>query len=275
MAVISTDAIHQARALIYDIAGIYLPENKDSTIRNRLDKLARDLDIKDFDSFFANLKRGSYKQDFINAFTTNKTDFFREGFHFKDMVDRILPQRLQSNAPLKVLCAASSTGEEPYSIASTLLFAQEIYQSNTPLSIQAIDIDTSVLEFAKVGEYVVDTRLNPLPNWLDLNAYFYMAQRNEREIIMNAKSNIKELIAFKQHNLYAHTYPFGLKEFDIIFCRNVLIYFKISDQEQILKKLFSHLKIGGTLYLGHSESILSLASKVDRLGQNIFVKVVD
>ncbi|MDY3114348.1 MAG: CheR family methyltransferase, partial [Helicobacter sp.] len=196
-------------------------------------------------------------------------------FHFKDMVDRILPQRMQDSTPLKVLCAASSTGEEPYSIASTLLFSKEIYGSRTPLSIQAIDVDTSVLEFAKAGEYIVDTKLNPLPTWIDLNEYFFITQKNEREVYMNARSNIKNLISFKQQNLCAHSYPFGVKEFDIIFCRNVLIYFKVLDQEKILKRLFSHLKIGGTLYLGHSESILNLASKVDRLGQNIFIKAAD
>ena len=71
------------------------------------------------------------------------------------------------------------------------------------------------------------------------------------------------------------TYSFGTKEFDVIFCRNVLIYFKIEDQEKILNRLFAHLKMGGTLYLGHSESILGLAHKVDRLGQNIFIKVAE
>ena len=156
-AVINQEDIEQARDLIYKIAGIYMPQNKDSTIKNRLDKLSRDLNIQDYPAFFAALKRGQFKQDFINAFTTNKTDFFREGFHFKDMIDRVLPQRLQENEPFKVFCSASSTGEEPYSIASTLLFAKEIYRSNTQVSVQAIDIDTSVLEVAKAGNYTVDT----------------------------------------------------------------------------------------------------------------------
>lgn len=272
---INQEDINQARELIYKFAGIHMPANKDSTIKNRLDKLSRDLDIQDYTAFFIALRRGQFKQDFINAFTTNKTDFFREGFHFKDMVDRILPQRLRDDEPFKVLCSASSTGEEPYSIAATLLFAKEIYKSNTQVSVQAIDIDTSVLEVARNGNYIVDTRLNPLPTWLELKEYFDITRLNDREISMNAKQNLKKILTFKQHNLYAPNYPFGAKEFDIIFCRNVLIYFKVEDQEQILHKLFSHLKLGGTLYLGHSESILGLAPKVDRLGQNIFVKVAE
>lgn len=272
---ISQNDINQARTLIYKIAGLYLPSNKDSIIKNRLDKLARDLGIEDYEEFFSALKRGLYKQDFINAFTTNKTDFFREGFHFKDMIDRVLPQRLLNNEPFRVLCAASSTGEEPYSIAATLLFAKEVYQSTTQVSVQAIDIDTSVLETAKAGKYVVDTHLNPLPDWLELKDYFDISTKDKHKITMNAKQCLKEILSFKQQNLSDKTYSFGAKEFDVIFCRNVLIYFKVEDQEKILNRLFSYLKIGGTLYLGHSESILGLAHKVDRLGQNIFVKVME
>lgn len=272
---IGNNEINKAREAIYNIAGIYLPSSKDSTIKNRLDILKRKLGIQDFDIFFNQVKQGQFKQEFINAFTTNKTDFFREGFHFGDMLDRILPKRLRENEPIKVYCSASSTGEEPYSIAATLLYAKEIYHSNTPVSVLATDIDTSVLEFAKEGKYLVNTKLNPLPNWLDLKDYFDIRNKNENEIFMDAKSNLKNIVTFKQQNLYNSRYPFGAKEFDIIFCRNVLIYFKVSDQEQILSKMFSHLKIGGTLYLGHSENILNLASKVDRLGKNIFVKVAD
>ncbi|MBX7489927.1 CheR family methyltransferase [Helicobacter turcicus] len=272
---VKQEDINQARELIYKIAGLYMPQNKDSVIGNRLNKLSRELDIQNYPDFFTALKRGQFKQDFINAFTTNKTDFFREGFHFKDMIERVLPERLQYSEPLKVLCAASSTGEEPYSIAATLLFAKEICQSNTQVSIQAIDINTSVLEVARTGNYVVDTRLNPLPTWMELEDYFDITRLNEHEVSVCAKQNLKKILNFKQYNLCSPTYPFGTRDFDIIFCRNVLIYFKVEDQEQILQKLFSYLKFRGTLYLGHSESILGLAPKVDRLGQNIFVKVAE
>ncbi len=272
---ISDNEINKARDLIYEIAGIHLPSNKDSTIKNRLDKLVRDLGIENFDDFFTQLKAGRFKQEFINSFTTNKTDFFREGFHFLDMVNRILPHRLKESESIKVYCSASSTGEEPYSIAATLLYAKEVYHSNTPVSLLATDIDTSVLEFAKKGQYIVDTSLNPLPTWLELKDFFNITQKSQREVYMEAKPSLKSIISFKQHNLYSKTYPFGKNEFDIIFCRNVLIYFKVSDQEKILQQLFSHLKVGGTLYLGHSESILGLAPKVERLGQNTFIKIKD
>ncbi|PZT48744.1 chemotaxis protein [Helicobacter valdiviensis] len=275
MAEITDKDIDKARDIIYELAGTFLPPSKNSTIKNRLDKLARDFNIEDFEAFFRNVKLGRNKQDFINAFTTNKTDFFREGFHFIDMLNRILPHRLKEREPIKVYCAASSTGEEPYSIAATLLHAKEVYQSNTSFSICATDIDTSVLETARKGEYIVNTKLNPLPNWLDLSLYFDMQTLTPKEISLKVKRELKEAITFKQLNLMQLSYPFSQKEFDIIFCRNVLIYFKIEDQEKILQRLFSCLKVGGTLYLGHSESILNLADKVDRLGQNIFIKKVD
>ena len=150
-----------------------------------------------------------------------------------------------------------------------------MYQSTTQVRVQAIDIDTSVLETAKAGKYVVDTHLNPLPDWLELKDYFDISTKDKHKITMNAKQCLKEILSFKQQNLSDKTYSFGAKEFDVIFCRNVLIYFKVEDQEKILNRLFSYLKIGGTLYLGHSESILGLAHKVDRLGQNIFVKVME
>ena len=94
-------------------------------------------------------------------------------------------------------------------------------------------------------------------------------------VFIKIKPCLKNIITFKQHNLQASIYPFGRNEFDIIFCRNQLIYFKTQDQEKVLNKLFSCLKIGGTLYLGHSENIMGLAHKVEKLGQNIFIKRED
>ena len=272
---ITNNDINKARGLIYDICQIHLPASKDSTIRNRLEKLAREFHIDDFAIFFRGVETGVYRQDFINAFTTNKTDFFREGFHFLDMMDRVLPHSLKKSEPFKVFCSASSTGEEPYSIAATLLHAKEVYRSNTLVDIIATDIDTSVLEVAKKGEYLIDTLINPLPTWLTLSDFFEMKKDSAREVSLKAKRCLKEIITYKQLNLCNAMYPFSENEFDIIFCRNVLIYFKVEDQKEILRKLTSCLKVEGTLYLGHSEGILDLAGKYDRLGQNIFVKISD
>lgn len=272
---VSKEFLEKARVEIYKIAGIHLADNKDSLIVNRLEKLARELKILDYEEILRAVSLGKYRQEFINAFTTNKTAFFREPFHFTDMLDRVLPKACREHEPIKIYCSASSTGEEPYSIAATLLHAKEVYQCDrfSP-TIIATDIDTEVLEIAKRGEYKVDTIINKLPTWLDLDRYFEMKPipGNTREIQMNARSCLKSLLNFKVMNLFSDKYPFPRHEFDVIFCRNVLIYFKVEDQKKVLEKLFSHLKIGGTLYLGHSENILSLQGRVDRLGQNIFIK---
>lgn len=272
---INNQELDKARNLIYQLAGIHMPENKNSIIENRLEKLTKELKFDNFTNFLNQVESGQYKQQFINALTTNKTDFFREGFHFLDMMDRVLPREFKKEKGLKIYCAASSTGEEPYSIAATLLEAQKIYSYTFPLSIVATDIDTSVLEIARKGEYLVDTSLNPLPDWISLNDYFDIKSTEDNKIAMNAKEKLKKIITFGQHNLCKEKYPFNKNEFDIIFCRNVLIYFKVEDQSKILNRLFSHLKINGTLYLGHSESILDLSSKVERLGRNIFIKRMD
>lgn len=275
MITMSKEALERVRAEIYKITGIHLSNNKDSLIINRIEKLAREIKVNSFEEILRELSSGRCKQEFINAFTTNKTDFFREGFHFTDMVDRILPRFCREKSPIKIYCSASSTGEEPYSIAATLMHAKDIYRTDCfNASIVATDIDTNVLETARKGKYIVDTTLNKLPTWLELERYFDIKQipGSKKEIEMIAKNILKSLITFKTMNLFSEKYPFAKNEFDVIFCRNVLIYFKVEDQKKILERLFSHLKIGGTLYLGHSEHILCLQERVDRLGQNIFVK---
>lgn len=264
--------LNDIRHLLYQKTGIFLDDSKDTFILNRLHRLIKRLDAPNSSSFIAQISTGKNEQEFINAFTTNKTDFFRENFHFLDLLDRVMPQFCTKNT-INVLCAASSTGEEPYSIAATLLYAKEIYGLNAfNPKVTAIDIDTDVLEWARNGIYTVDIKISPQPTWIDLGKYFNIKRIDEHRIHMEAKVSLKSLIAFKQLNLYNSHYPFNSQEFDIIFCRNVLIYFKVDDQKRILERLFGHLRLHGTLYLGHSENILHLGNKVSRLGQNTFIK---
>lgn len=274
------ELLNQVRELIYRFAGIHLAENKDSFITNRLGRLSKDLEIADRTEILHAVAAGRYRQEFINAFTTNKTDFFRESFHFHDMIDRVLPrfcQKEKLESAINIYCAASATGEEPYSIAASLLHGKRLYGCDclTP-SILATDIDTEVLKIAQCGEYIVNTQLNPLPTWLDLSSYFELRPlEDSTKIALRARECLRSIVDFKILNLFDSRYALGRAEFDIIFCRNVLIYFKVADQEKILERLFGHLKVGGTLYLGHSEQILSLQGRVDRLGHNIFIKRKD
>jgi chemotaxis protein methyltransferase CheR len=246
-------------------------------IDNRLQKLLRDTKYTGSrEEIIKEIKDGRYITEFINAFTTNKTHFFRETFHFDDLKDRVIPEVLSKSNSLNIYCSASSTGEEPYSIAMTVLSALEnIGQYSTNgVKIEATDIDTSVLESARNGIYRVSQTHNDFPSWITLPKYFKrrVEHNYNDELLLKVKDEPRRLLNFSQMNLMDEQYPFKEAQFDVVFCRNVLIYFSIQDQNKILKKLFKLLKMGGTLYLGHSENPLDLTSYVQRMGHNIFLK---
>jgi chemotaxis protein methyltransferase CheR len=268
--------LKKVRDLVYAHTGISLGDKKDMMIKNRLNKLFQTFnDISTFSQLENRLKDETFLEVFINTFTTNKTHFFREHHHFEDMRTRAIANALKASSAVKIYCSASSTGEEPYSIALTCEQSKkDLRMPHANFHIDATDIDTNVLRFAQEGVYKFSTKGHPFPNWLELPKYFKRrkVQGADDEYLIKVKEQIKRTVKFSQMNLFNPRYPFGFEEFDIIFCRNVLIYFDIPDQEKILAKLFSHLKIGGTLYLGHSESALNLTPCVHSLGQNIFVK---
>lgn len=273
------DTIHlheKVKELLYSFTGITLTENKDIMISNRLHKLKRNTGFTgSLDDLLEDISNGNNRTDFINAFTTNKTHFFREEFHFADLKNRVLPQLAQSGAPIKLYCSASSTGEEPYSMAMTVLETQEELGKKLNASIIATDIDTNVLQYAANGVYRYSKSSKEFPSWLKPQKYFKKrVQKNlaSEEILIKVKEELQKMVTFQVMNLNDQNYPFGKNEFDVIFCRNVLIYFSAQDQEKILFKLFRHLKMGGTLYIGHSESPAGLESYVKRVGQNIFIK---
>ncbi|PHO10874.1 MULTISPECIES: protein-glutamate O-methyltransferase CheR [Malaciobacter] len=270
----------RVKKILYSLTGITLAENKDIMIANRLHKLKRDTKFTggDLEALLDSIENGNNTTEFINSFTTNKTHFFRECFHFEDLRDRVLPTFAQSGNQIKMYCSASSTGEEPYSMAMTVMEAREKLGKSINASIIATDIDTNVLQFAANGVYRFSKSSKEFPDWIKPPKYFKRrVEKNlaNEEILIKVKDEIKKMITFKVMNLNDPSYPYKKEEFDVVFCRNVLIYFSVQDQQMILKKLFSHLKIGGTLYLGHSENPHDLINYVQRIGQNIFVKTKD
>ena len=265
----------KVKSILYSLTGITLTENKDIMITNRLDKLKRNTGYKgDIDELLAMIEEGRYSTEFINTFTTNKTHFFREEFHFVDLRDRVLPEFVKANKEIKMYCSAASTGEEPYSMAMTV---KEV-NPNMKASIIATDIDTDVLQNAANGIYRYQKSSKEFPDWVKLQKYFKRRVQKSLagdEILIKANDELKRMITFGKMNLNDEVYPFETHQFDVVFCRNVLIYFSVEDQNEILKKLFRTLKIGGTLYLGHSENPHDLINYVQRAGQNIFVKIKD
>ncbi|MFV7790341.1 CheR family methyltransferase [Aliarcobacter lanthieri] len=276
----TTEDVHnKIKKLLYSLTGITLTENKDIMISNRIEKLRRNCNYYgDIMELLESIEQGRNVTEFINSFTTNKTHFFREDFHFIDLKDRVLPELNKNGQKVSIWCSASSTGEEPYSIAMTIIEANEELGSNIQAVITATDIDTNVLQYAADGIYRYSKSSKEFPFWIKPQKYFKRRVQKSLtgdEILIKVKDELKKMITFHIMNLNDDSYPFSNNQFDVIFCRNVLIYFSVEDQNTILKKLFKHLKIGGTLYLGHSENPQDLIHYVRRVGQNIFVKEKD
>ncbi|MGE4383954.1 MAG: protein-glutamate O-methyltransferase CheR [Arcobacter sp.] len=276
MAYTTQDVHNKVKKLLYSLTGITLSDNKDIMISNRIDKLKRNCKYSgDIMDLLNSIEQGNNVTEFINSFTTNKTHFFREDFHFVDLKDRVLPAFANSGTKINMYCSASSTGEEPYSMAMTVFKASEELGKNISASIIATDIDTNVLQYAANGIYRYSKSSKEFPSWIRPQNFFKRRiQKNlsGEEILIKVNDELKRMITFHVMNLSDLSYPFAKNQFDVIFCRNVLIYFSAEDQNSILKKLFKHLKIGGTLYLGHSENPQDLVHYVKRVGQNIFVK---
>ncbi len=266
---------NKVKTILYSLTGITLSENKDIMITNRLDKLLRNTKSAcTIEELLEKIESGQFVTEFINTFTTNKTHFFREDFHFLDLKDRVIPEFKNNNRELKMYCSAASTGEEPYSMAITV---KEV-GGNIKASIVATDIDTDVLQHGANGIYRFQKSSKEFPDWIKPQKYFRKrVQKNlvGDEVLIKANDDLKNMITFAQMNLNDPSYPFEDHQFDVVFCRNVLIYFSVTDQNTILKKLFRTLKIGGTLYIGHSENPHDLINYTKRVGQNIFVKIKD
>ena len=272
---LDSQKIHIVQELLHQMCGIHLTNSKQTMTQNRINILLKNSllhNVTTFEELISAIKTNTQvRQAFINSFTTNKTDLFRESYHFSDMLDRTLIDPLRNNREIKILCAASSSGEEPYSIAATCIYAKNLYKSTSPIKITATDIDTNMLDLAKKGEYTLDPQIHKIPEWVELDKYFDVTKLG-RIAQLKVKSSLKSLVTFQQLNLFNKTYPFTANDFDLIFCRNVLIYFETKNQEAILEKLHHILKVDGTLYLGHSEDVLGLKDRFDKLGNKIFVK---
>ncbi len=258
------------------MTGNTLGETKEVMIRNRLEKICREIgDFDDTDELLSKVYEKGLEEVFINAFTTNKTEFFREVFHFEDLINRVFKEHFAENETISMYSCASSSGEEVYSIAIAFqYFKEQMKKLHINANIIASDIDTNMLSKAREGIYKYYKNENTFPEWVIPSRYFQRREiGDENYFLIRAKESLRKYIEFRQLNLIAPRYPFAKNSLDVIFCRNVLIYFSIEDQNEILKKLLSVLKVGGTLYLGHSESPLEITYALKRLGMNTFVKV--
>lgn len=269
----------QLSNLLKQHAGINLPPTpKNFTLLStRLRKILIKYSLYTYQSYYLLLKQHPHLiAEFISRMTTNTTHFFRENEHFiilKEILPALLKKKTQAHDfELRLWCAAASTGEEPYSIAITLL-------ENIPnllkwdIKLLASDIDAHVLDKAMSGVYA-QTQVAPISPFV-LQKYFTVniqGQGLDRVKYYHVTSQLKDLLHFAEFNLKTELYPFNTS-FDIIFCRNVFIYFDQETVLLILDKFTSHLKVGGYLFIGHSESGNIRHTNLKRISHAVYQRI--
>ncbi len=244
-----TDAdFNRIRKLIYEHAGISLSEAKRDLVYSRLARRLRANNINVFGEYLAFLDGNDEEWEaFVNSLTTNLTSFFRENHHFPMFAEHIDKVRNRSK-PLQVWCSAASTGEEPYSMAMTMI---DLFGSFTPpVQILATDIDTNVLRKAEAGVYSMDRVEKLPPNMLKR---FFLKGTGNQEGFVRVRKELRDMITFRQLNLLDANWPIR-GPFEAIFCRNVMIYFDKPTQHKILQKFIPTMRRDGLLFAGHSES---------------------
>jgi chemotaxis protein methyltransferase CheR len=255
----------RVRELIYQRAGISLHEGKRAMVYSRLSRRLRETGHRSFGSYLQWLELASGAngatewQEFINCLTTNLTAFFREDHHFQALAEDVQGRR---GAPLRIWCNAASTGEEPYSIAMTVA---EALGSTAIVQIVASDIDTKVLATAEAGVYAADARgLSP-----ERLRRHCLRGTGAKAGFIRIKPELARWIDFRVHNLMDARWSLG-EPFDIVFCRNVMIYFDAATQRTVLERIHAVMKPRGLLYVGHSENFTESRDLFRLRGKTIY-----
>ncbi|SHJ37017.1 MCP methyltransferase, CheR-type [Malonomonas rubra DSM 5091] len=262
---------------IYNELGIKMPSSKTTMLTGRLNKRLRALRLKNFteycDFLFSDKGKEEEMVHLINAVTTNKTDFFREPSHFDYLVNTALPEleelrRYEPRRKLRIWSAGCSTGEEPYTMAMVLA---EVAEQNKSFSfdILATDISTRVLDVARRAVYPME-RIDPVDNLY--RRKYLLRGKDKQNPQIRIVPELRKKIRFGRLNFMAA--DFGLPEMvDIIFCRNVIIYFDKQTQEQLMNKFSRYLNRGGYLFLGHSESLHGYQTPFTQVAPTIYRKL--
>ncbi len=267
---LTDDEFDYFRHTIYKESGINLTDLKRALVQSRLIRRLRALQLSSFHEYQSYLKNNYDEEidNFINVITTNKTDFFRENKHFEYMKNVIFPEFEKLNKKkIRIWSAGCSTGEEPYSIAIT---CQEYYKDRKDIDckILATDIDTNVVDFASNGIYKNET-VNVIDEKL-LKKYF-LKGTGENSGKYKTKPILQDMIVFKKLNLLDDVFPMKGK-FDIIFCRNVIIYFDRDTQSKLFEKFSRYISDNGYLFIGHSENLTGVSVKFKNIGHTIYKK---
>ncbi len=267
---LSEDSLLYFCRMIEARAGISLKASKRDLVRTRLRSRISKHGLKSFEEyqdFLSSLSKNDPEwESFTNLLTTNKTDFFREPKHFEYLVQTVLPQWLTTQQKtFKVWSAASSTGEEPFTLAMVLA---RYLPKDKDFKILATDIDTEVLRTAQNSVYAI-AKKPEIP--VDYQTPCLDMGKGDARGWFRIKPHLRNKISFKQHNLIEKTSP-GENVFDLVLCRNVLIYFAPETINFVQKKLHTSLKPNSHLFIGHSESFQGISHRWETVGPSIYKK---
>lgn len=244
--------------VIYRRAGISIDVKKFQSLKSKIDVLLTKYHYTDFRSFFHDLRFDKNKdlmQELMNSITVNETYFYREAYQFESLIKDILPKiaaTRRHEEPLRILCAPSSTGEEPYSIALSLMDDNKLINERD-IELVGLDIDSSVITRAKNGFYL-SRSTQFVPKHL-LSEYF--TERNSGYQLVDF---IRDAVNFQVVNVMDKAAMKRLGKFDVIFCRNMLIYFDDSSRQEVAMTFYEMLKPKGVVFLGHAESMNRIVS---------------
>ena len=259
-----TDAdFDRVQALIYKRAGISLHDGKHAMVYSRLSRRLRDTGHQSFRDYLTWLEStdGDEWQEFINALTTNLTSFFRERHHFEIFADLLRSKTAVSN--WRVWCSAASTGEEPYSIVMTAL---EALGAKANFALAASDIDSKVLATASNGVYKIESLKG-----LDASQTqrFFLRGKGANSGMVRVKPELRQKIEFLMVNLIRDDWPFK-EPFDVVFCRNVMIYFDAETQRRVLERIHRVMKPGALLFVGHAENFSDARDLFTLKGKTVY-----
>jgi len=265
------DDFNFLRNVVKKETGIISDEGKYTMYYSRLSRRLRKLKLPDFAAYREYLASNTQAEgiELVNAVTTNLTAFYREEHHFDFLVNTIVAEKIKNNDKvLRIWSAACSTGEEPYSIAMSLLDTIKDIKS-WDIRIYATDIDSNVVKTAKTGVYSLE-RVDSL-DVKQVKTHMKKGSGNNAGFI-KMNDDVKSLIRFNQLNLLK---PWPLKEkMDVIFCRNVVIYFDMETKISLVKRFHDQLKTKGYLIMGHSESLHGVSESYTLLGKTVYQKNV-
>ena len=265
--------LHKFTTLIYDECGISLSATKKSMLSSRLGRRLRALDIPTFKEYYDFLIETLGKNDeltqLINVVTTNTTHFFRESNHFKFLTEDVLEKISSSDNLIRIWSAGCSSGEEPYTLGMVLSDYYSQYQGD--FKILATDVSTKVLHKAKTAIYSSE-EIEKIPS--DAKYKYLMRGKGSQSGNYRVVPELREKIQFQKLNFNDDNFNIE-EQFDIIFCRNVIIYFDWQTKSRLINKFYDYLVPGGYLFIGHSETLNGMNDKFRPVAPTVYRKPYD